>query len=133
MDDSFFASEIVANAIEEIMDMQTQVMLFAQFGEYASLEDQKENLELLRNLKEKQMNMCFRCMLSDSEDAKKLLGEVMDHFKKFGHDVDTSDPLKVFAEVEQSLVEMQDDIEYCEKHGFFPGEEPGGETPPYEL
>ena len=133
MDDTFFKSEVVVRSIEEIMDMQNQVLLFATFGEYASLEDQRENLDLLRRLKDKQMNMCFRCILSNSPDAKQLLEEVINHFREFGHVIDPDNPMKVFDEVESNLNEMESDLDFCEKHGFFPGEEPGGETPPYTM
>ena len=130
-EDTFFDSEVVTSSIEEIMDMQNQVLLFATFGEYATIEDQRENLELLRRLQEKQKNMCFRCILSDSPNAKQLLEEVLNHFMEFGHTIDPKNPMKVFDEVEAQLQEMEDDLDYCEKHGYFPGEEPGGETPPH--
>ena len=130
MDDTFFESEVVTRSIEEIMDMQNQVLLFATFGEYASIEDQRENLNLLRRLQEKQKNMCFRCVLSQSANAKQLLEDVMNHFREFGHTVDPENPMKVFDEVEVELNNMEKDLDFCEKYGYFPGEEPGGETPP---
>ena len=75
--------------------------------------------------------MCFRCVLSDSQDAKDLLGEVLEHFKLYGHTIDSNNPMKVFDEVAENLQEMEDDLDYFEEHGYFPGEKPGGETPPH--
>lgn len=129
----FFESEVVMYAIEEIMDLQTEVMLFAQYADYASLEQQRENINLLKKLMGKQKNMCFRCTLVDDPDAKTLLTEVLEHFVSHGHTVDYNDPIKVFDEVALQIQEMDDDLTYAEKHGYFPGEEPGGETPPYQL
>ena len=133
MSDRFFESEVVNHAINDIVLMQEEVLIFSQFADYASLEQQRENLITLRSLSSKQKNMCFRCMLSDDPDAKILLHEVLKHFEDFGHKVDYNDPLKVFSEVEQQLQEIDDDLSYAEEHGYFPGEEPGGETPPYHL
>ena len=128
-EDTFFQSSIVTDAIEDIMDMQNQVLLFAQYGEFASIQDQKDNLKVLRELQMKQKNMCFRCILSDSPDAKALLWEVIGHFEKYGHVVDPENPLALFDEVENNLQEIEDDLNFCEKYGYFPGEEPGGESP----
>ena len=130
----FFASNVVAKQITEIMELQNQVLVFAQFADFATLSQQRANLEMLRNLQDKQKNMCFRCTLCpDDDDAQALLEEVMSHFESCGHTVDRENPLKVFDEVESQLQEMEDDLDYCEKHGYFPGEEPGGETPPYQM
>jgi len=133
MTEGFFDSEVVINSIEEISRLQEEVLIFSQFAEFASLSDQKQNLEQLKILHEKQKNMCFRCMISDHEEARAMLHDVLDHFKSYGHKIDLENPLKVFDEVELQLKEMEDDIEYCEKFGFFPGEEPGGEQPPYIM
>lgn len=133
MSDNFFASTIVASSIEEIMELQQEVLIFAQFADFATISQQRENLDMLRTLQEKQKNMCFRCILSDDPDAKALLAEVMDHFEQYGHTIDPENPMKVFDEVALQLQEMEDDLDYAEKHGYFPGEEPGGETPPYRM
>ena len=130
MSERFFDSEVVCEAIQDIVELQEEVMLFAQFADFATIPQQKENLKVLRKLHEKQKNMCFRCLLVDDPDAKAMLVEVMDHFEAFGHSIDPENPLKVFDEVEVQLLDMEDDIAYAEKHGYYPGEEPGGETPP---
>jgi len=129
-EDTFFESEIVTDAIRDIMEMQDQVLIFAQYGEFASIKEQRENLQLLRALMKKQQNMCFRCMMSDSPSAKSLLDEVLNHFEKFGHEVDRSNPMALFNEVKDNLDEIEMELDFCEEHGYFPGEEPGGETPP---
>jgi len=133
MAENFFASQVVMEAIEDIVDMQAQVLVFSQFADFAPLSAQRENLVLLRRLQEKQKNMCFRCILCDDPAAKELLEEVMSHFEKFGHEVDRSNPMAVFAEVEASLDDLEDGLDFAEKNGYFPGEEPGGETPPYRM
>lgn len=126
----FFESDVVAASIEEIVEMQQEVLIYSQFIEYATLEQQRDNLDLLRRLQVKQKNMCFRCLLSDDPDAKHMFNEVMSHFAEYGHVIDPENPMKVFDEVEEQLDEMEEDIEYCEKYGYFPGEDPGGENPP---
>ena len=129
-EDTFFESEIVTESIRDIVEMQDQVMIFAQYGEYATIPDQRDNLKLLRALMSKQKNMCFRCTLSDSPSAKILLEQVLEHFEQFGHTVDKENPMAVFDEVKQNLDDIEYELDYCEKHGYYPGEGPGGETPP---
>lgn len=133
MSENFFESEVVIEAIEDIVSMQDEILVFSEFADYATLEQQRENLDTLRKLSAKQKNMCFRCMLSDDPDAKILLAQVLSHFEGFGHTIDEEDPLKVFTEVEANLQEIDDDLTYAEKNGYFPGEEPGGEIPPYRI
>lgn len=129
-EDNFFESDIVTESIRDIVEMQDQVMIFAQYGEYATIPDQRDNLELLRALMNKQKNMCFRCILSDSPSAKALLEEVLDHFKLYGHVIDKDDPMAVFEDVKKSLDDIEYELDYYEKYGYYPGEGPGGETPP---
>jgi len=121
MADTFFDSEIVKGSLEDIMDLQMEVLLFAEYGAYATAEDQRKNIKNLRLLLAKQKNMFFRCMLSDSQDAKDLMSEIMDHFKSFGH-VCEGNPLQVFDSMEEQIDEIES--EYNER------DEPGGETPP---
>lgn len=133
MADKFFSSQVVMDAIEEIVEMQAEVLMFSQYAEFSSIDDQKRNLELLRALQSKQKNMCFRCILSDDPDAKTLLEEVLKHFEEHGHAVDRKNPMAVFAEVEASLDDLEESLDYYDKFGYFPGEEPGGENPPYQF
>lgn len=129
----FFESPMVLESIEEIDILQQEVLEFSLYADYANLEQQRDNLNLLKVLMGKQQLMCFRCILSDDSDAKALLAEVLAHFQQYGHDIDPENPMKVFTEVERQLQEMEDDLDYADKHGYFPGEEPGGETPPSTM
>ncbi len=125
----FFDSDIVMAAIEDISDMQNQVLLFSQYADFASVQDQKENLVLLKELHAKQKNMCFRCILSTDTDAKLLLEDVIQHFEGYGHKVDRNNPMEVFEEVYLDLLEIEKGIIFAEEHGYYPDEESGGETP----
>lgn len=126
----FFDSEIVIAAIEDISDMQNQVLLFSQYADYATVADQRENLGLLKELHAKQKNMCFRCILSEDPEAKILLEDVIKHFESYGHVVDHDNPMSVFEEVYIDLLAIEDGIIFAEKHGYYPDEDTGGETPP---
>lgn len=128
-EDNFFESTIVADSIKEILELQEQVLVFAQYGEFATIEEQQDNLDVLRKLMAKQRNMCFRCTLTDSPDAKKLLDEVLSHFEKFGHVVDRENPMTVFEEIGDNLDDIEFELDFFSKYGHYPDEE-GGETPP---
>lgn len=133
MAEDFFESPIVIEALDDIVKMQEQIITFAAFAEYATIDDQWDNLKTLRALSSKQRNMCFRCILSDDDRAKVLLNDVLEHFKESGHVIDPTNPISVFDDVERDLDDLEEKLKFAEEHGFFPGEEPGGETPPYSL
>ena len=128
-EDNFFSSQIVLDSIKEIMELQNEVLVFSQYAEFATIIEQQNNLDLLRRLMSKQKNMCFRCTMSDSPDAKNLLNEVLDHFEKFGHTVDRDNPMLVFNEVNDNLDDIEFELDFFSKYGHYPDEE-GGETPP---
>jgi len=130
MSEDFFDSPVVLQALDEIVDLQNQVLVFSTLGEFASLEMQKENLEILKSLHSKQKNMCFRCSISGDETAQILMWEVLKHFESFGHAINEENPLSVFDDVEETLNQIEYEIAFCEKHGHYPDEEEGGETPP---
>jgi len=109
MPDTFFESEVVMSSLQDIMDLQMEVLLFAEYGMYASTEDQRENIKVLRVLLAKQKNMFFRCMLSDSPAAKELMAEILAHFKEHGHE-NTADPLKVFESMTDQIDKIEEDI-----------------------
>jgi len=133
-EDTFFSSQVVLDSIEEIVDLQTQVLLFAQYAEFATINEQQDNLDLLRRLMSKQKNMCFRCTMTDSADAKKLLNEVLSHFEDYGHTVDRDNPMLVFDEVNENLDDIEFELDFFSKYGRYPDdEEPGGETPPTTM
>ena len=132
-EDNFFSSQIVLDSIKEIMELQNEVLVFSQYAEFATIIEQQNNLDLLRRLMYKQKNMCFRCTMSDSPDAKNLLNEVLDHFERYGHTVDRDNPMLVFNEVNDNLDDIEFELDFFSKYGRYPDEEEGGETPPTML
>ncbi|AIX16807.1 hypothetical protein Syn7803US13_281 [Synechococcus phage ACG-2014f] len=102
----FFDSEQVQKALSEIAFLQNKVMAFTVVAAFADEEEQRENIMTLRLLLSKQENMYNRCALSDSEEAKELMIEVMKHFSE--HDIPTNQPM---GEVFKAIRERVDDIE----------------------
>ena len=102
----FFDSEQVQKALSEIAFLQNKVMMFTAVAAFADEEEQRENITTLRILLSKQENMYNRCALSDSEEAKELMVEVMKHFSE--HDIPTNQPM---GEVFKAIRERVDDIE----------------------
>jgi hypothetical protein len=73
---SFFQSEIVRNEVLEMKQIHEILSVYA--NQYQSL-DSDERIELLNrilNLIEKQRIFYFRLTLSDSDDAKEILGRI---------------------------------------------------------
>ena len=130
-EDNFFSSQVVLDSIKEIVELQNEVLVFSQYAEFATIIEQQNNLDLLRRLMSKQKNMCFRCIMTDSPDAKNLLNEVLDHFEQFGHTVDRDNPMIVFDEVNENLDDIEFELDFFQKYGRYPDDEgEGGETPP---
>ena len=102
----FFDSEQVQKALSEIAFLQNKVMAFTAVAAFADEAEQRENITTLRLLLSKQENMYNRCALSDSEEAKELMVEVMRHFSL--HDIPTNQPM---GEVFKAIRERVDDIE----------------------
>jgi len=102
----FFDSEQVQKALSEIAFLQNKVMMFTAVAAFADEDEQRENITTLRILLSKQENMYNRCALSDSEEAKELMVEVMKHFSE--HDIPTNQPM---GEVFKAIRERVDDIE----------------------
>ena len=102
----FFDSEQVQKALSEIAFLQNKVMAFTAVAAFADEEEQRENIMTLRLLLSKQENMYNRCALSDSEEAKEMMVEVMKHFSE--HDIPTNQPM---GEVFKAIRERVDDIE----------------------
>ena len=111
MSDSFFDSEIVQHSLEDIALLQSEVLMFAQYGLYATIEEQRANVEVLRTLLAKQKNMFFRCMLSDSDSAKELAQEIVDHFAKYGMVEDADNPIELFDLMSISIDEIEKEID----------------------
>ena len=102
----FFDSEQVQKSLSEIAFLQNKVMAFTVRAPFAEEDEQRENITTLRLLLSKQENMYNRCALSDSEEAKELMVEVMKHFSE--HDIPTNQPMN---EVFQAIRERVDNIE----------------------
>ena len=109
MSDKFFESEIVIHALEDIMVLQSEVLMFSQYALYATLEEQRLNVKTLRTLLSKQKNMFFRCMLSESPAAKELMAEIIDHFQSCGIE-NTGDPMEMFDLMAISIDEIENDL-----------------------
>ncbi|AIX21610.1 hypothetical protein Syn7803C17_283 [Synechococcus phage ACG-2014f] len=105
----FFDSEQVQKALSEIAFLQNKVMMFTAVAAFADEEEQRENIMTLRLLLSKQENMYNRCALSDSEEAKELMIEVMKHFSE--HDIPTNQPMgEVFKAIRERVDEIENDL-----------------------
>ncbi len=108
-DSVFFESEIVQSSLEDITCLQSEVMIFAQYGLYATVDEQLYNLKVLRLLLDKQRNMFVRCMLSEFDDAKELADEIVAHFSKYGYDSEEN-PMELFDLMSISIDEAEQDL-----------------------
>lgn len=119
-EENFFNSETVHNSLLDIVELQTKVLAFAENGEFATIEAQQNNLIDLKELISKQKNLCFRCTLSNSPEAKKLLTHVLNYFEEYGHTIIRDNPMYVFSEIENELDEIEYELKYYSKHGYYP-------------
>ena len=105
----FFDSEQVQKALSEIAFLQNKVMMFTAVAAFADEDEQRENITTLRLLLSKQENMYNRCALSDSEEAKEMMVEVMKHFSE--HDIPTNQPMgEVFKEIRERVDDIENDL-----------------------
>ena len=114
MADPFFESDIVAHCLEDIVSLQTEVLVFSEYGLFASLEDQKANIKTLRTLLDKQKNMFFRCMLSKEPSAKELAKDIIEHFVTMGYDI-PENPMDLFDEMGISIDQIEQDLNEYEE------------------
>ena len=117
-DDTFFDSQVVGDSLADIVDLQYEVLAFAEVADYATIGDQKKNLVKLRTLLEKQKNMFFRCQLSKSKAAKELHDEILMHLQENGHTIDWHDPIKIFDQLSEELDDIELDIRNQEERGM---------------
>ena len=111
MSDAFVESQVVQSALDEIIELQMEVMLFSTVMDHATLEQQKQNLKTLKELHQKQKNMFFRCQLCpDSQAARTMVLEILTHFENCGYDIDLNNPMGVFDIVETTLIDLEVDI-----------------------
>lgn len=120
--DKFFDSPIVQGCIEDIMDMQFEAMMYTQYAEYANLTEQRENLNMLQRLLEKQKNMYYRCQLSGTESALSLMEDIRGHFVKMGFN-ESQSVLEMFDETQQTLNDLVRELDWHEKYSSKPEEE----------
>ena len=120
--DKFFDSPIVQECIEDIMDMQFEAMMFTQYAEYANFSEQRENLNMLQKLLEKQKNMYYRCQLSGTESALSLMEDIKGHFVKMGYN-EAKSVLEMFDETAETLVDLQHELDWNEKYFTKPEED----------
>ena len=108
----FFESEIVQKCVEDINDLQMEVMLFAQYSEFASDQDKKDHVKVLRELIEKQKNLYYRCHLSNSTEAKRMMKDIAEHFVEMGFEEPTTpaDVLTFFDRVNDSIDEIEEEF-----------------------
>lgn len=106
----FFDSEVVQTSLAEISYLQNKVMEFVQIAPWAGIDEQLENIATLRLLLDKQENMYNRCSFAGTEDAKELMNEVKDHFKKNGYDTSAKPMNVVFNEVRERVDEIEKDL-----------------------
>jgi hypothetical protein len=111
--EDFFKSEIVQQCIEEINDLQMEIMIFSQYSQFASDDEKRDHLKVLRHLTERQKNLYYRCHLSDSPGAKRLMRDVDMHFVEMGFEQpDTpADTLLFFDRVNSSIDELEEELD----------------------
>jgi len=113
--DKFFDSPIVQECIEDIMEMQFEAMMYTQYAEYANFTEQRENLNMLQRLLEKQKNMYYRCQLSGTESSLSLMDDIKSHFIQMGYN-ETKSVLEMFDETAETLVSLQKELDWNEKY-----------------
>lgn len=108
----FFESEVVQKCVEDINDLQMEVMIFAQYSEFATKEEKRDNIKTLRDLTDKQKNLYYRCHLSNSPEAKRMMGDIADHFVEMGFEQPTTpaDVLSFFDRVNNSIDEIEEEL-----------------------
>lgn len=68
----FFQSEIVSNAIMEMVDLQTEIIEKTFSAPIMNTDQKKEHVELMKSFLEKQKNLYFRLSLSDDPEAVEM-------------------------------------------------------------
>ena len=84
----FFDSEMVQASLEEIKELQdliTNCIIEAAFSSLTGIEeDEREQLDLIEELLEKQKRMYFRCKISDDEDALLVAENMRESLRQMG-------------------------------------------------
>jgi len=82
----FFHSPIVRESLQEIQDLQEKLMADVMSGMMISHgpEKQKEQIDVMRSLIEKQKNFIFRLNLSDDPKALEMKEQIMESAQMLG-------------------------------------------------
>ena len=80
----FFDSEMVRETMNELEEMQYKLLMQIFDIPYASNEEKKEYLHLMRAFLEKQKVLLFRMSLSDDPEAQATKNKVLESAKLFG-------------------------------------------------
>ena len=106
----FFESEIVQDELNEINKMQEEVYgNMMSFGSL-DLEEQKEHIELLIELLEKQKVMYTRLSLSDDPMAKKMKATLQDSVQLMGFPPGT-DVNMLFEGMKQTIENLKQQVD----------------------
>ena len=107
----FFESEIVREELDEINKMQEEVYgNMMSFGSL-DLEEQKEHIELLIELLEKQKVMYTRLSLSDDPQAKKMKEQLQQSVQMLGFPEGT-DMSMLFDGMYQTIQNLKRQVDF---------------------
>ena len=107
----FFQSEIVREELDEINKMQAEV--YGNMMTFGTLnpEDQKEHIDMLIELLEKQKVMYTRLSLSDDPMAKKMKNELQKSVKLMGFPPGT-DMTMLFDGMYQTIQNLKRQVDF---------------------
>jgi uncharacterized protein HemX len=106
----FFDSEVVRAEMTEIAELQEEVYVNVFRFPYMTLEDQKNHIDLLEKLVEKQKVLYARLSLSNDPEAKKMQEKIRESASTMGipSNVDIS---VLFNQMTQTLTVMKKQID----------------------
>ena len=105
---NFFDSEIIQEELEEINDLQKEV--YQKAFQRMNREDQKEHVELLIELLEKQKIMYTRLSLSDDPQAVKMREQLRKSVTIMGFPEGT-DMNTLFEGMKKTIEKMQSNVD----------------------
>ena len=107
----FFQSEIVREELDEINKMQEEVYGHMMSFGSLDLEEQKEHIELLIELLEKQKVMYTRLSLSDDPQAKKMKEQLQQSVQMLGFPEGT-DMSILFDGMHQTIQNLKRQVDF---------------------
>ena len=105
----FFESEIVREVLEEINSLQKEIYAKIMNISSLSLDDQKEHVEKLEILLEKQQLMYTRVSLSDDPEAVKMKKHLEESVSMLGFPEGT-DIRMLFSHMSQTIKKLREKI-----------------------